>query len=259
MSKRRAADPTLSDGAEKTAPRKNEVPEVKDINRFQVVAMISCLSLMAVTLVPSAQAQGEWNKKTTVTFSEPVEVPGVGAQTLPAGTYVFRLVDSASDRNIVRILSPDGTHVYTTILAIANYRLQPTDKTVMTFRERAEGQPQAIRAWFYPGDQWGQEFVYPKTVAVELAKATGEPVLAMPPETEPTVTALESAPVVAVQPTGDEAPATAEVEAPPAQEPAAQPAPALPRTASEMPLLALLGLLLLSAGFALSVIPKRAA
>jgi hypothetical protein len=69
----------------------------------------------------------DWNKRTTVTFSAPVEVPGAGAQILPAGTYLFKLLDSQSDRNIVQIFNEDGTHVYTTILAIPNYRLRATD------------------------------------------------------------------------------------------------------------------------------------
>ena len=50
----------------------------------------------------------------------------------------------------------------TTILAIPNYRLQPTGKTVFTFWETPPGQPKALRAWFYPGDNFGQEFAYPK-------------------------------------------------------------------------------------------------
>ena len=101
-----------------------------------------------------------------------VEIPGVGAQVLPAGTYVFKLLDSQSDRHIVQIFNERQDHVFSTILAIPNYRLQATDKTVMTFRERAAGQPEAIRAWFYPGNRWGQEFVYPKARAIELAKTS---------------------------------------------------------------------------------------
>ena len=80
----------------------------------------------------------------------------MGAQTLPAGTYVFKIADSLADRHIVQIFNEDETHVFTTILAIPNYRLKSTDKTVMTFRERAEGQPEAIRAWFYPGAPMGR-------------------------------------------------------------------------------------------------------
>ena len=90
---------------------------MKRMDRFRVVVMIFCLSLVALTFLPSAKAD-EWNRKTTVTFSAPVEVPGVGAQILPAGTYVFKIFDSLSDRHIVQIFNQAEDHVYTTILAI---------------------------------------------------------------------------------------------------------------------------------------------
>src|SRR3954452_6294397 len=135
---------------------------------------------VCVFVLPSASAD-DTNNKTSITFSAPVEVPGVGAQILPAGTYVFKIMDSLSDRHIVQIFNKDENHVYTTILAIPNYRLRATDKTVMTFKERAQGEPEAIRAWFYPDRQWGEEFVYPKAKALELAKR-GEPVLYPPME-----------------------------------------------------------------------------
>jgi len=222
------------------------------MSRFRVVAILSCLALVAVAFLPGVKAD-EWNKKTIVTFSQPVEVPGVGAQVLPAGTYVFKLVDSASNRHIVRILSEDETHVYTTILAIANYRMRSTGKTVMTFRERAAGQPEAIRTWFYPGDNWGHEFVYAKKRALELARIVHEPVLATTAELSPTapVETLEQAPVVAVTPAGEEVPAAEVVQAEPVQT-----AKSLPQTASSLPLLALIGLLSLSAGIALSLAGK---
>ena len=233
------------------------------MNRFKLVAMIFCLSLMALAFLPSVKAD-DWNRKTIVTFSAPVEVPGVGAQTLPAGTYVFRIMDSGSDRHIVQIFNEAMDHVYTTILAIPNYRMKSTDKTVMTFGERAAGQPEAIRAWFYPGRQWGEEFVYPKFRAVALAKLTGQPVLATPIElaTAP-IEALKTAPVVAVEPTGEEVEVAKVVELPPevvAPKPVeVAAAQSLPQTASPLPLVGLIGLLSLGAGVALSVISKRAA
>src|SRR5688572_15354606 len=135
------------------------------------LAFVFIISLVCMIFPDSALAQN-WNKTTRVTFSQPVEIPGISAQVLPAGTYVFRLLDSLSDRHIVQIFSEDQSRLYANILAIPNYRLRPTDKTVMTFTERSAGSPQAIRAWFYPGDNSGQEFVYPKARAVELAKIT---------------------------------------------------------------------------------------
>jgi hypothetical protein len=187
----------------------------------------------------------------------------VGAQTLPAGTYVFKIFDSAADRHIVQIFNVAEDHVYTTILAIPNYRLKATGKTVITFRERGEGQPEAIHAWFYPGHQWGEEFVYHKARALELAKIVNEPVLAT--EVEPTapVETLKTAPVIAVKPTGEEVALTDVVEAPPVEEAAAAPAPAapaqetMPQTASPLSLVALIGLVSLGAWFGLSALSKR--
>ncbi len=228
---------------------------MKSMNRFKMVAMIFCLSLVALAFLPSAKAD-EWDRKTTVTFSAPVEVPGVGAQTLPAGTYIFKILDSASDRHIVQIFNERMDHVYTTILAIPNYRLKSTDKTVMTFGERAAGQPEAIRAWFYPGRQWGEEFVYPKFRAVELAKLTGQPVLATPIELEKApIEALKTAPIVAIEPTGEEVEVAKVVEPPPVEVAAAQ---SLPQTASLLPLVGLIGLLSLGAGVTLRAFSKRA-
>jgi len=242
------------------------------MNRFRIGATICCLALVTLAFPPRGNAD-EWNKKTTVKFSAPVEIPGVGAQVLPAGTYVFKLLDSQSDRHIVQIFNVRMDHVYATILAIPNYRLKPTDRTVMTFRERAAGDPEAIRAWFYPGNTWGQEFVYPKKRAIELAKITNLPVLAMPTELatnltqpvtkadEPPVIALKEAPIEAVKPTGETVAISEVVEAPPVQLAAAaqpqEPEKSLPKTASPLPLLGLIGLLSLGAGFALWRLPKR--
>lgn len=228
---------------------------MKLIKTFSILfcALVSCAFLL-----PKAAADG-WNKRTTVTFSAPVEVPGVGAQVLPAGTYVFKLMDSPANRNIVQIFSEDGTHLYTTILAISNYRLHVTGKTVMTFGERAEGQPEALRAWFFPGANWGQEFVYPKSRAMELAKMTHEPVLSTPADMTATpVETLKTAPVEAVAPTGETVELAKVVEAPPAApvEPVAD-ASSLPKTAGWLPTLGVIGLLSLGTGFGLWMFAKR--
>jgi hypothetical protein len=224
------------------------------------LGIVLCLAVLCVLVVPTATAD-DWNRKTVITFSGPVEVPGVGVHSLPAGTYVFKILDSQSDRHIVQIFNQDETQVLTTILAIPNYRLKTTDKTTITFRERPAGQPEALRAWFYPGRAWGEEFVYEKSRALELAKETNEPVLATSIEATAPVEALKTAPVEAVAPTGEPIELAKVVEAPPVA--AAEPvtvaaADPLPETASSLPLIALIGLLTIGAGFALSVFSKRA-
>lgn len=214
---------------------------------FRVFAISVFLLAICLLSVPSATA-GELDRRTVVTFSAPVEVPGVGAQVLPAGTYVFTIIDMGSFRHIVRISSEDGSHVFTTAMTVPNFRMKRTGETVITFKERPAGQPEAIRAWFYPGRYWGEEFVYAKSRAVELAKVVNEPILATPIElAQAPVETLKTAPVLAVKPTGEEVEMAQVVEPP----------PALPHTASPLPLIGLLGMFSLGAGFVLSLIQKR--
>src|SRR3954464_3621703 len=204
---------------------------------LKMCAAVVCLAVSCMLALPTATADDR-NNKTLVTFSARFEVPGVGAQVLPAGTYVFKLLNEPFNRHIVQILNQNETHIYTTILAIPNYRLKTTGKTVMTFKERAQGEPEAIRAWFYPGSQSGEEFVYPKSKAIEFAKISNEPVLYTPVAVAD-VEALKTVPIEAVAPTGDPVPVAEVVQAPPAQIAQAE----LPKTASFMPLLLCVGLL----------------
>ncbi len=244
------------------------------MNRFKVITMVSCMAFASAMIAPSVKAD-ESNRKTVITFSNPVEIPGVhlvGWGVLPAGTYVFKIFDSQSDRHIVQIFNQDETIVYATILAIPNFRLRATSKTVMTFRERPLGQPEALRAWFYPGRNWGEEFVYPKAKAIELAKAENTPVLFVAAEIpvevtepiksadEPVVVQLKQAPIMAIKPTGEEVQLAEVVTPPPATlesvAPEATPE-TLPKTASPLPLIGLVGLLSLGGAFAVRAVASR--
>src|SRR6266481_3188862 len=135
------------------------------------IASWLCLMFLAV-LVARAD---EWNKKTIVTFNGPVEIPG---RVLLPGTYTFQLLDSESDRSVVQIFDKDGKLV-ATVIAVPDYRLTPPDQPIIKFEQIAKEAPPAIRAWFYPGDSYGLEFVYPKTRATELAVGTHKNVPAM--------------------------------------------------------------------------------
>ncbi len=240
------------------------------MNFLKAAPTVLCAAILATAFSPSARAD-DWNQKTVITFSGPVETPGVHMQgwaVLPAGTYVFKLLDSASDRHIVQIFNQDETVLYTTVLAIPNYRLRATGKTVITFRETPPGQPDVLRAWFYPGKNFGAEFVYPKERAIELAKVTNAPVLYTPVEVpveatavEPVIVQLKQVPVLAVQPTGEDVAVAEVVSAPPAETLVASndaPAAELPKTASPMPLIGLFGLLALGAAFGLQFARSRA-
>ncbi len=219
----------------------------------KALMLLGCGLLFAVF---SANAD-QWNKKTVVTFTRPVELPGI---VLPAGTYVLKLLDSPADRHIVQVFNEDETKIFATVLAIPNYRLEPTGETVLRFAERPRDMPEALRAWFYPGDNFGQEFVYSKVSATALAAETKQPVLAaeLTPEEKPeemVIAPIETiAPPkeeVAVEPPHVVAPEPVAAE----PEPVATPTltPVLPHTASPIPAIALFGILSL----ALAAVLKR--
>lgn len=124
-----------------------------------------------------AVGQGlDTNQTTIVTFSAPVVLPGV---TLPAGSYMFRLADSQTNRNIVQVFDKDRTKIYATILAIPAQRTKPADETVITFKESPANAAPAVQYWYYPGETMGQEFAYPKKQAMEIANAAHTGVLAV--------------------------------------------------------------------------------
>jgi hypothetical protein len=236
-------------------------------SRFKLVIAAFCFILIASAMAPVSNAQNG-DRKTVVTFSEPIEIPG--NVILPAGTYFFKLLNQDSGRWVVQIFDEHQTKTFATLITIEDFRYHPTNQPVMNFTEREAGAPPAIKEWFFPGEKQGRAFVYGKKRAIELAKVTNEPVLATPVEitVDTPVVALVAAPVVAVTPAGEEV-EVATVVAPPAPEPVAAPAAVevaapitdlpLPHTASSTPLIALGGLLAISAAFALIAITKRSA
>ncbi len=156
----------------------------------------------------------EFDKLTIFTFNQPVEIPG--GKVLPAGTYAFKVLDAVSDRDVVQIFNKDRTKLYATVLTIPGYNSKPSGRTIVKFSETPSGGPQAIKQWFYPGDTYGWEFVYPKSRAVTLAKASKQAVPSMPSNlssdiAQPaktadaaSVKALENGQLMAQQPNGQE-------------------------------------------------------
>lgn len=216
----------------------------------RIVTCMAAAGLGLCMLTPPKARADAWNQKTVMTFNEPVEIPG---RVLPAGTYVFKLIDSQSDRNVVEVQNQRENHTYGIFLAIPDYQLHVHGKTIVTFEERAAGSPQAIKAWFYPGDNYGHEFVYPKVRAQELAKVNQQTVTSMPNEVasntsennQNNVTVLKQAPLTTEQPqqmAESAPPPPPPVQAAPAPAPEAPPAQ-LPQTGSDLPLIALIGAL----------------
>lgn len=229
----------------------------RKLRPFYIGALaITGVGLMGTAFIPKAHADA-WDKMTIVTVNEPIIA---GDKVLDPGTYVWKLLDSPSDRHVVQIFDKDQRHLKTTVLAIPNYRLQPEGNTQFSFWETPAGVPKAVRAWFYPGDNFGQEFPYPKKLVAQLASAAPVPVPTNYKEPE---AAPAPAPEPAPQPEAAPAPAPApEPQAQPEQNTTPAPAPApeqqnLPQTGSLNPLVGLLGLSSLTLAGLLTLVTKR--
>jgi hypothetical protein len=125
--------------------------------KLSVVLIAICAAVLLLLLSEVAKGD-ENNKETKITFNGPVEVPG---HVLPAGTYDFSLVRSASDRDIVEIRSNDGMHLLAIVMTDPVQNSEPSNHTKITFERRGASQPEAIKDWFYPGDDTGRQFIYP--------------------------------------------------------------------------------------------------
>jgi len=240
--------------------------------------MAAAAVLMVAMGVAAVVAKADvWDKKTILTVNQPIQVENT---FLEPGTYVLKLLDSSSNRHIVQIFNRDQSQLINTVLAIPNYRLQPTGDSQFTFYETPEGYARAMRAWFYPGDNFGQEFRYPKELRqIAMAQVTHQTTQ----QTEQTVetetkttetTELQERNTVETEQQAEERHEVAQVEPQeqpqpqaepqPEPQPEAQPTPApvedkpsaldqpteLPKTGTMFPLVGLGGLLSL-AGYGL--------
>jgi len=227
----------------------------------------ACGVALAFTIATHAKGDA-WDKQTVLTVNQPIQITDT---YLDAGTYVLRLADIGSARHVVQIFDADQRHIINTVMAIPNYRLEPTGNSRFAFWETPPGSAQALRAWFYPGDNFGQEFRYPSHLR-QLALNTPPPPPAFgpTPEPAPAVTETQTAqPTATVQPVAPEQPVeVAQATPAPAQEPVeiAQntppptPAPAkeLPKTATPYPLIGLAGLFFLAGyGFIRPTLARR--
>jgi hypothetical protein len=170
----------------------------------KVFTVLLPLALLFVAFQPRAKGS-DWDKKMTITLDEPVEVPGVGQiKVIEPGTYVFKVMDSSTKRNVVQIWNAGETQLVTTVLALPDYREQPADAPIVKFGEHAANAPVAVREIFYPGDNYGWMFVYTRARAVKIAKANKRNVLSKT-ETSVEPHTLVNAEVNAVTPQGSNA------------------------------------------------------
>jgi len=243
-----------------------------------VSKLVALLALTVLTLSIGGRAEAQpADYRTYFTFSAPVTLPGM---TLPAGKYIFRLADPDGSRKVINVMSGDGKKSLAMLHTIPNQASRPPKDAEIRFMETNAQVPPPVKTWWYAGKSLGYEFIYPRRQALELAKSTKEPILTTAKET----TDLEKADLSRIDGAGVPAPVTVEENPAPAEArgraqqadtDAAGGASAtsrdvraderarttarreLPRTASSVPSVLLLGLFAMTLGIGLSLWPRH--
>jgi hypothetical protein len=228
--------------------------------------LMTCLALgtiatfLGVATAPAALAQSDM-EHSTFTITEPLQV---GSFTLQPGTYLIRLDLREPSRHFVQVTNVERTTVFATVLAVPHLlqRGEMIPESRFIYYPTAPGQHKALRTWFAGDVSNGEDIVYPKGRAMELAAAAKVPVIAIPDEAKEAE--YKSVPLAVVTPERQVKP----YEAPVVQK-APEPAPPvvaevrphkdLPQTASHVPLFAALGLLALGGAFGIRTFANRTA
>lgn len=156
-------------------------------------------ALLVCSVASTAGAQVRSDRAVYFTFDQPVAIPG---QTLPAGKYLFKLLDSQTNRSVVQVYNADGTKLVTMVMTIPASRLDMPEDPEVRFMEGPADTPPAIRTWWYPSLKTGWEFIYPRSQAMKLAAANNNNVLTT--KSEVSADDMKTAELSRVSSTGDQ-------------------------------------------------------
>ena len=140
--------------------------------------------ILAAILVVAASARAQvgttTHKRTFLTFSGAVQVPGA---TLPAGKYVFQIADPPA-QTTWQVFDASGRHVLAEFFFVSTgdrtvqEQNRANGEPIVRFYETAHGVAPALKTLYYPWDSAGYVFLYPKSQAEQIAAITHQPVLA---------------------------------------------------------------------------------
>lgn len=214
---------------------------------FRLFASGAVVAALVAVMTPAPASAVTFDKLAYLSFNTPVQIPGA---TLGAGTYRFHLTNPSTSRNVVQVISNDGSIVYAMFHTITDSRTSLSEEALVTFRETPEGVAPAIKSLFYGGEYRGYEFVYPKGGPNMIATVLPQQPITYTPFPAPPMAEPVFEPEV-------EPVAEPIAEAVPAEFPQPEPVE-LPRTASPLPLVATGGLASLLVGLGLSLLRRRA-
>jgi len=243
---------------------KEEEGDAKMKNPLKAM-VVAALALMIAA--PAAFAQNT-PEASILPVTEPLDV---GGTILQPGTYTIRVLPSLTDRNKIQITSQDGSVVHATVLTVP-HQLEPGEEvpnTTFVYYPAGDGMPRALRTWFAPDPpgRHGHDIVYEEDRAKVLARLANSRVVAYPIDTE--VAALDTSTLTVIRPdatvetytyvapttpveTQTTRVTTIETETPSTM--ASQSTRVeMPATASNLPLVALLGLIALCGAIAIRI------
>jgi len=201
----------------------------------RIAAVTLCGAALAMGVLAMRARADEWDKRTILTIQQTVQVTD---KVLPPGKYVLKLMNSDSNRHVVQIFNGTEQKYIGTVLAIPAYRMDPTGSTQFTFWETPPGMAKALRTWYYPGDNFGQEFPYPKHLAAVETASTATTTTTNTAESNTTTTQETPPPAVAPPVTEQPAqpPVTEEQQSAEMTQPEQQPTtPAQPEQPTPVP------------------------
>src|SRR5262245_26516071 len=120
------------------------------------LVLVSCVAIVSGLLAGSA-ASGSIPHTNYLTFTAPFALPGV---SLPAGTYVFDVLETGSD-NVVRVTNRDRSRTYMTAFTVTVQRpkVLPVSRQIV-FDEVAAGMTPPVKTWYPVGQSIGHQFIY---------------------------------------------------------------------------------------------------
>jgi hypothetical protein len=214
----------------------------------RLLLMSALILVIGVISAPNAMAQ-----IAETSFLQVTEPLDVGGHLLEPGTYVIRVLPGYTNRNLLQITNEDRSKIFATVLSIPHaYPVGVGEaNTEYVLYPAVEGTPRALRTWYAVDStsKGGHDIVYPEGRAMELAPLVKEPVYAYKGEDK--VEVLATAPVVIVTPKKE---VVVYVEPAPAPKPELVAKNELPDTASRLPLVAAIGLLLIGVAVVIRVL-----
>lgn len=140
-------------------------------SRIRQLLLACVITAVAASPAASQTTQAAQDRSTSVEFSAVTRLPGI---TLQPGKYVFRLGTPVGKQNIVEVYSTDGTKKIATLLTVDYTGTRSGDATTVLFEKT---NPAVLRAWYFPGEVVGREFVYTEDEAKTIYAAAGTPVV----------------------------------------------------------------------------------